>query len=926
MTYNNSILPTGALMRAISAAFISTMLMAAPCHAQQTGKYTADHPLIVVCDIEFQPFEYRSDNGEPAGFNVELADMLLDELQVPHVFINRERRIANTTFYANEADLMIAPAGEHIPGVAYGTFPVATYRAGIAYKSGTTPIADLRQLGRHESVIVKDGDYAAQMVEQSALLAPDQIQRRTVKQGIYGVASGRYPYMICGEQTLRAIKDKYQIESVDIDFFDIPSADIVFMSRDRQLVDRLDKLCAAMAEDGRLDKLNDKWFRDHTDKGFHIDKGLAVALLCLLALVVASLIIRQIVRRQIGKTMQNSVDLNNIIQKAIEMGKSNVVATDITKMELSNLYGNHLPTPVMSQRDNFERIHPDDQPAMVALYDNFKRHATDTQSVRFRWNKGTVDNPLWRTMVGQSIAEYDKHGRLTHLITTLSDITDEEDKGRRERQMSEIYRHLFNMPLVGLALYDSEGTLIEANEALWGMVGGETSDLDETCFFDLPWVRGNVDRHHVEQYFVCTCSDITGNGQPDFIDFRMRPVRDNGGELHYMMVTARNMRTHHDMLATSRVHDREVRRMALEMQKYETELKYLLEQSHITVWRSNFKKRTITLFKDLRTYERRLTFDQYVDMVEPEFRSLAMKFIDTSDEAGKPLKGVLKMKDVVYGDDEPRYLSINSIPDRDDEGDIRGRFGLARDINDVMVAQEKMRREKERAEDSSRLKSVFLANMSHEIRTPLNAIVGFCDVLRQVDDPSQRKEFIDIINSNSELLLQLVDDILIISEADSKGLSISPRNIDFSAEFALMAASLSARVSNPNVQFIVDNPYSRLHAEVDKYRIQQVMTNFVTNAVKYTQQGHIKIGYSLVDNGIRLYCEDTGVGIPADKTDKVFGRFVKLNDYVQGAGLGLSICKTIAEQCGGKIGVDSKVGEGSTFWMWLPCPTSEPDK
>ncbi|MBR0388577.1 MAG: HAMP domain-containing histidine kinase, partial [Prevotella sp.] len=121
------------------------------------------------------------------------------------------------------------------------------------------------------------------------------------------------------------------------------------------------------------------------------------------------------------------------------------------------------------------------------------------------------------------------------------------------------------------------------------------------------------------------------------------------------------------------------------------------------------------------------------------------------------------------------------------------------------------------------------------------------------------------------------------------------------------------------VLFIKDNPYETFPATLDKGRIQQVLTNFTTNAIKYTHEGHIKVGYREQDGGIYFYCEDTGAGIPKDKQAAVFERFVKLNDFVQGTGLGLSICKAIAERCEGKIGVDSEgEGHGSTFWMWIP--------
>ena len=179
------------------------------------------------------------------------------------------------------------------------------------------------------------------------------------------------------------------------------------------------------------------------------------------------------------------------------------------------------------------------------------------------------------------------------------------------------------------------------------------------------------------------------------------------------------------------------------------------------------------------------------------------------------------------------------------------------------------------------------------------------------------------------MLMRLINDIL---EASNMGqaLAIETKEVEFSTTFDDMCQTLAQRVQQPDVEFIKDNPYEKYVTTLDIGRIQQVLTNFVTNAVKYTHQGHIKVGYHYERrltkdekgeaDGLYFYCEDTGVGIPEEKQASVFERFVKLNDFVQGTGLGLSICQAIADRCNGHIGVTSEgEGKGSTFWMWIPC-------
>ena len=213
-----------------------------------------------------------------------------------------------------------------------------------------------------------------------------------------------------------------------------------------------------------------------------------------------------------------------------------------------------------------------------------------------------------------------------------------------------------------------------------------------------------------------------------------------------------------------------------------------------------------------------------------------------------------------------------------------------------------------------------MANMTHEIRTPLNSIVGFSDVLPMLSTQEEKQEIIRVIMNNCDMLMRLINDILAISSLDTGGIHLEPAETDFAKSFDDICESLKERVQEPGVAFIKDNPYTSFITIIDNARIQQVITNFVTNAVKYTHQGHIKAGYRYEDGQLYLYCEDTGAGIPKEHQAKIFDRFVKLNDYVQGTGLGLSICKAIADACHGEIGVESEGdGHGSTFWMKIPC-------
>ena len=240
------------------------------------------------------------------------------------------------------------------------------------------------------------------------------------------------------------------------------------------------------------------------------------------------------------------------------------------------------------------------------------------------------------------------------------------------------------------------------------------------------------------------------------------------------------------------------------------------------------------------------------------------------------------------------------------------------DITPLKETEQKLIIARDKAEELDRLKSAFLANMSHEIRTPLNAIVGFSSLLAETDSRSERQEYIKIVQENNELLLQLISDILDLSKIEAGTFNFVYTNVDVNETCSEIIKSMGMKVGK-GVELIFEEILPECYIYTDKNRFTQVISNFINNALKFTQKGSITLGYEQVPHQkIKFYVRDTGMGIPEEKQKSVFERFVKLNTFVQGTGLGLSICKSIVSQMGGEIGVDSTEGVGSCFWFTHP--------
>lgn len=364
------------------------------------------------------------------------------------------------------------------------------------------------------------------------------------------------------------------------------------------------------------------------------------------------------------------------------------------------------------------------------------------------------------------------------------------------------------------------------------------------------------------------------------------------------------------------------------IQQLNRELKernYKIELSFKTVgmsyWGFDVKSLKFSVFNDpINDFysEKTITPEDYLNATHPDDVVFVRKYMEHM------FRGIDKDFNVKYRsktkwDDEWQTLLVIGIQvERDKEGHVTRYTGIT--INNTkwekMIQQ--LKELKEKAELSDRLKSAFLANMSHEIRTPLNAIVGFSELMVTCDDPEEKKEYINIIQSNNELLLRLINDILDLSKIESGIIERRKENFNLAKVCNELFVTIQAKMTNPNVELRLDGPNSECWVLLDRNRLKQVWMNFLTNAVKCTKSGYIKMGYGIEREGLRIYVEDTGIGIPDDLHDKVFTRFEKLNEFSQGTGLGLTISRAIVEAAGGEVGFTSKLGVGSTFWAWLP--------
>ena len=902
---------------------LAIISLLALCHthsakAEYLREYTKEKPLVIVADWEFPPYEYRNDLGEPDGYNVEVLDAILAKMKIPHIYVMKEWYLATQAFDNREADLIHVLKYKYDRAPYYYTHNMITYYNVRAVRlRSTRPLKRISQLGEGDTLTLKKNDYVDLKVSERSN-KQFKVEYHSPREALMGIRSGKYKYYMWGEQPLKQKVKELGLDGIEFDETDMPSGELRIVGYDKELIEAMDDMYARLEQTGDIPKIRDKWF--HPER-VHNDAS-PMALILLIAIAMAAIVIllfSHMMRVRVKKAVEQSLDINQMMTQALSSGNFYVIENDLETNHIRNAHGDMLPKDGLSIDEFQARLPQEERNNYKDAMEQMAKGEKDLGSLRRRYNKGTEKKPDWRWIEGHAVVEY-QDDKPRYVITSFRDYTHEILEERMNEEIASKYQNMFDNGLIAMSFYDKSGALINVNRRMAQLC--EFDKEGEKFFrqmnlFDVPLVKGQYAKNDEEPFYVCQRMFYPEIGIYKYIEIKVHPTFDDEGKLQFYVVTARDLTAERSLYLEQAKHDRELSKATNDIKFYEEQLGYLLENSNMFVWTFHPDKDLISFSRSGRHSDFLESFADFFDGVVDEMREMAYSGAREAIENAKPYNAILHFNHTPT-EPQPVWYSISGIPKVDNTGKTVSFFGVARNINNLMEAQQRLKDETQRAEESGKMKAAFLANMTHEIRTPLNAIVGFSDLLPVVDSHEDRMEFIRIIRNNCDMLMRLINDILEASNV-GQSLAIKPETVDFAKVFDDICQTLQQRVDQAGVLFIKDNPYDTYTATLDKGRIQQVLTNFTTNAIKYTHEGHIKVGYREQDGGIYFYCEDTGAGIPKDKQAAVFERFVKLNDFVQGTGLGLSICKAIAERCNGKIGVTSEgEGHGSTFWLWIP--------
>lgn len=471
---------------------------------------------------------------------------------------------------------------------------------------------------------------------------------------------------------------------------------------------------------------------------------------------------------------------------------------------------------------------------------------------------------------------------------------------------------------LGLGVYDKDGYLKYANGTTLKMFGVTMKDIYNINIFDDPNITAedktllkqglNVSFETDYDFDLCeNFYETPIKGIRKYFVTKVTIMRDPEGNRQGYLLACED-------ITVKKAQEREIIESYKKIKATQKELSLALNAGKLSSWNYNIKEGLFCKFDvHIENIEKR-SLQSIYESIHPDDRNKFMALLEAVAHKQKLPENRIILRVLEHNATDYSYSSFTYSAVEDEAGNVVVITFIQRDITEDIIYQQNLITAKNKAEEADKLKSTFLANMSHEIRTPLNAIVGFSELLTETDDAEEKFEYKQLIETNSEILLKLIGDILDLSKIEVGSIDINRQKLNLCQLCDELYRSFQQRIKNPKVTLKLINPYTKCVANFDKYRFMQIFTNFATNAIKYTPQGEIVMGYECMPGQVRIYVKDSGIGIPEEKKNRIFSRFEKLDTFAQGTGLGLSICKAIADATGGEVGFKSKANIGSEFW------------
>jgi signal transduction histidine kinase/ABC-type amino acid transport substrate-binding protein/PAS domain-containing protein len=865
----------------------------------------------IIGDRYYPPYEMLNEKGVPEGFCVDLIREVMKRLGKPYTLRMVARNDIMNEVRAGRVDLVLEQTftPERAQYLHFGTIYNYAFK-GAFFRSDMSPITRFIQF-KGKTVAAEKGSFAEKLL-RSAPFPVRIIPIGDLTEGADLLAESRCDAVFCNYDIARYIVAQHK--NFTAAELDLAPEKFCLSSTNETLLTKVDFIIYDLQRNGIYDKLLDKWIQ--RDNAAYYRNIIRVCMYSFVILAVAFLVFFVLLNYRVKRAKRQLLLNQQNLDLSIQAGDIGIWRYSIEERRFYNVFSDYFPPEGRPYDMEMMMFHPLD----VDMFASSLRAAVEgnapDKAILVRMDN--TGRGCWRYIEIELHSMREGNGEVRGVIGTHKDVTDDIAQQNKIRELLNDHEIMFNNTSIGIQYFDAEGYLVKINNSaceIFGINDKQALIDARPNIFEYPELKGHISKANIHsEHFICRDDFDSVHENPaygcrnkrgiHYIETFITPVYDTYQNLICIVVN------NHDLT--------EREKLRQQVEEYAFRMKYILKSSGILTWTYNPDTHISSSIDEKEGKKDRLQGALLIDEVSENDKPKVRHLFEQMDNREIESFSIQVQFDRTYVDDSPSYYNIEGTPFVDKEGKIVYYLGLSINITHLIDIQNKLQHEMEEAKKADKLKSAILANVSHEIRTPLNSIVGFSDLLQYTEDEEEKKQYVEIIKTNNERLLAVVNDVLDLSRIESGSMSLFIESVDVETLFSQTFETFTMRLSDSPVEVVYSSPYSSCFIETDSHRLAQVLTNFMTNAEKYTREGHIRLGYECVDGGLKIFVEDTGQGIPTEKKDSVFDRFEKLDSFVQGAGLGLSICKDIAKMLQGKIGVESALGQGSTFWMWIP--------
>ena len=922
-----------------------------PARDDIRNAYTEEHPLVYEGAWDLWPYSFLNETGEPVGYNIDLLKLILKELNIPYRIKLKPIMDVQNDLKTGLADLTCGiDAHFYNDSTHYGRSVIQIFTHSVAHPKGEPLfIKTIDDLATQQVILHENSITHHLMMERG--WDKNAIPYDDMQEAVQYAHNHKGSQIIGNTMSLKWLLHKFGYDELELTPVNIPHGEYKFQSNDVRLLEQIDSVFTMLNSTGRLQSLQNKWlYPERKDTGipswvWYVVTVLLVVIIIFLVYYVSY----RLYERKMTAAVRRS---NNRLSLILNTSKVHIWLFDVKNRTVTSIdpTGKKKTIPLSPSFNQYYLI-PEDFELLCGQIDKIaaqkkgsgeakERETLELQAIK----KDNKETHIFSVDI--SVMKYDRSGCPTVIIGATTDITAERESQQQQKDTMLRYQHIFNSAIVDTVSYDEHGIIDGLNEKATKGIGGDIQRIID-AHIPVQSVLGepdlslnDLDYTYLTQIYKSPDDERILNRflQRDelYYELQLVPIRDNDGQLLGIYGTGRDVTEIAKSYSHLQKNIAKLQEATNELQNYVRNIDYVMKNGGVRAVNYSPDTHTLTIYHETDRVQHQLTQTRLLSLAAEESKKAALRIMNNMDNlTEQPVKAVIKSTLRVAGrptpptttpqNDQttscPLYLSFSFVPVKDAEGHVTEYFGLCRDISDIKATEELLANETKKAQEVEMVKNAFLHNMCNEIRTPLNSVVDFVELVEKNLGGSDEQFYIEEIKKNTRSLLNLVNNILLLSRLEAGMIESKTTPVDFAAFFEGRCKAVWTNCKQPGVDYIVEAPYEHLILDIDLNNLGIAIDQVVTNAVQHTTSGYVRARFDYNGEDLTVAIQDTGSGIPADQHDKIFKRFVTTDNGSNG--LGLPICQEVIKLMGGRIHLKSEVGKGTIFWIIIPCPASE---